>query len=195
MLELYFVFVAFRILECLSFVHRSGEIAVSTPSAHQNLYELAAQVGIGLRTRGRTLAIAESCTGGWIAKVATDVAGSSTWFDRGFVTYSNAAKVDMLGVHETTIAAHGAVSAEVVAEMVAGALGRSGADIALAVSGIAGPEGGSPNKPVGTVYLAWALRGGPVYAEDRLFSGNRDAVRLQTVATALQGVLDVLAQQ
>ncbi len=163
--------------------------------AYQNLYELAAQVGIALRTRSRTLAIAESCTGGWIAKIITDVPGSSGWFDRGFVTYSNAAKADLLGVREVTIAQHGAVSAEVVAEMAAGTLERSPADLVIAVSGIAGPEGGTPDKPVGTVYLAWALRGGPVQTEIRHFSGNRDEVRLEAVAAALQGVLDVFARQ
>ena len=163
--------------------------------AYQNLYELAAQVGIALRTRSRTLAIAESCTGGWIAKIITDVPGSSGWFDRGFVTYSNAAKTDLLGVRAATIAEHGAVSAEVVAEMAAGALERSPADLVIAVSGIAGPEGGTPDKPIGTVYLAWALRGGPVQTEIRHFPGNRDEVRLEAVAAALQGVLDVFARQ
>ena len=163
--------------------------------AYQNLYELAAQVGIALRTRNRTLAIAESCSGGWIAKIITDIPGSSGWFDRGFVTYSNAAKVELLGVREATIAQHGAVSAEVVAEMAAGALERSPADLVIAVSGIAGPEGGTSDKPVGTVYLAWALRGGLVQTEIRQFPGNRDAVRLEAVAAALQGVLDVFARQ
>lgn len=169
---------------------------MSAPNpAQQNLYELAVQVGIALRTRKQMLAIAESCTGGWIAKVATDVPGSSAWFDRGFVTYSNAAKTELLGVRESTIATHGAVSAEVVAEMAAGALERSPADLTLAVSGIAGPEGGSPNKPVGTVYLGWAQRNGAASAECLHFEGNRDAVRLQAVAAALQGVLDVFARQ
>ena len=148
--------------------------------AHQNLYELATQVGIALRTRNRTLAIAESCTGGWIAKVVTDVPGSSGWFDRGFVTYSNAAKQELLGVRDATIAE-------------CGALERSRADLVLAVSGIAGPDGGSPDKPVGTVFLSWALRDGPTRAERRHFAGNRDQVRLETVAAALQGVLDVFA--
>lgn len=161
--------------------------------AQQHLYELATRVGVALRTRNRTLAIAESCTGGWIAKVATDIPGSSTWFDRGFVTYSNAAKSELLGVQASTIAKHGAVSAEVVAEMAAGALQRSPVDVVVAVSGIAGPDGGGPDKPVGTVYLAWALRNGPTRAERRHFEGNRDQVRLETVAAALQGVLDVFA--
>lgn len=163
--------------------------------AYLHLYELAAQVGAALRSHGRTLAIAESCTGGWIAKVITDVPGSSGWFDRGFVTYSNAAKTDLLGVRAVTIAEQGAVSAAVVAEMAAGALEQSPADLVIAVSGIAGPEGGTLDQPVGTVYLAWALRGNPVQTESRRFSGNRDEVRREAVAAALQGVLDVLARQ
>ncbi|MBL8249452.1 MAG: nicotinamide-nucleotide amidase [Candidatus Competibacter sp.] len=167
-------------------------MSASNPG-HQNLYELAAQVSVALRTRNRTLSTAESCTGGWIAKVVTDVPGSSGWFDRGFVSYSNAAKSDQLGVSAATIASYGAVSAEVVAEMAAGALERSRADVTLAVSGIAGPDGGSPDKPVGTVYLAWALREGPIRTERRHFAGSRDEVRLASVAAALQGVLDVFA--
>ncbi|MDZ7621091.1 MAG: nicotinamide-nucleotide amidase [Candidatus Competibacteraceae bacterium] len=168
-------------------------MSVPHPVQH-NLYELAAQMGAALRTRGQTIAIAESCTGGWIAKVATDIPGSSGWFDRGFVTYSNVAKSDLLGVRKETIASHGAVSAEVVAEMADGALQRSPAAVVVAVSGVAGPDGGTPDKPVGTVYLAWALREGPVHTERRQFQGDRDQVRLQSVAAALQGVLDVLAK-
>ena len=167
----------------------------ATNPAQQNLYELAVQVGVALRTRKQTLAIAESCTGGWIAKVATDIPGSSAWFDRGFVTYSNAAKAELLGVRESTIVTQGAVSAEVVAEMARGALERSRADLVLAVSGIAGPDGGTPEKPVGTVFMAWAQRNGALHADRRQFEGNRDAVRLQAVAAALQGVLDVFARQ
>lgn len=148
---------------------------------------------MALRARNRTLAVAESCTGGWIAKAITDVPGSSGWFDRGFVTYSNVAKNELLGVRDATLAARGAVSAEVVAEMAAGALARSRADLVLAVSGIAGPDGGGPDKPVGTVYLAWASRDGPTRVERRHFEGDRDDVRRETVAAALQGVLDVLA--
>ena len=162
-------------------------------AAQQELYELAVQVGIALRTRKQTLSIAESCTGGWVAKVITDVSGSSNWFDRGFVTYSNAAKVELLGVQEATIERHGAVSAEVVAEMVSGALLRSSADHALAITGIAGPEGGCFDKPVGTVYLAWGRRDDAQHTvEQNYFTGNRDAVRLQAVAAALRGVLDAL---
>jgi nicotinamide-nucleotide amidase len=161
--------------------------------AHQNLYELAAQVGIALHTRNRMLAIAESCTGGWISKAITDVSGSSGWFERGFVTYSDAAKGDLLRVSATTITRHGTVSAEAVAEMAMGTLKHSRADMALAVSGIAGPDGGSQNKPVGTVYMAWALREGLIRTEYRHFPGNRDEIRSASVAAALQGVLDVFA--
>lgn len=160
----------------------------------QHLQELAAQVGAALRTRERILALAESCTGGWIAKIITDVPGSSGWFDRGFVTYSNTAKTDLLGVRKATIATHGAVSGEVVAEMAAGALQRSPADVVVAVSGVAGPDGGTADKPVGTVYLAWAPRGDTPQIERRQFAGDREAVRRQTVAVALQGLLDVVAR-
>ena len=165
------------------------------PVTLPNLHELALHVSIALSTRQQRLAVAESCTGGWIAKVATDLPGSSAWFDRGFISYSNAAKTELLGVQASTLSACGAVSAEVVAEMATGALARSHADVALAVSGIAGPDGGSTEKPVGTVYLAWAWRDGTVQTEKRLFAGNRDAVRLQTVAAALQGILNGIAHQ
>ncbi|HCK81263.1 MAG TPA: nicotinamide-nucleotide amidase [Candidatus Competibacter sp.] len=159
------------------------------------LHALAAQAGQTLQGRNARLATAESCTGGWIAKVITDVPGSSGWFDRGFVSYSNAAKIDLLGVRESTLARHGAVSAETVAEMAVGALQRSLATVAVAVSGIAGPDGGTPDKPVGTVYLAWASAdGSPPRIERRHFSGDRDAVRRQTVAVALQGILDVFSR-
>ena len=173
-----------------------GRSIVSSPNpAQRNLYELATQVGSALCARQQILAVAESCTGGWIGKSVTDIAGSSGWFDRGFVTYSNAAKTELLGVREATLARHGAVSAEVVTEMVAGALERSRADIALAVSGVAGPDGGTADKPVGTVYLAWALRGNPTHTVRQHFDGDREAVRLATVAAALQGVLDVCAHR
>lgn len=165
---------------------------MSSNPTDQNLYELAAQVGIALRTRNLILATAESCTGGWIGKVITDVPGSSGWFDRGFITYSNIAKTDLLGVNAATLNRHGAVSGEVVTAMATGALERSRAHVTVAVSGIAGPDGGSADKPVGTVYMAWALRDGLIQTECRYFAGNRDQVRLETVATALQGVLDVL---
>jgi nicotinamide-nucleotide amidase len=135
---------------------------------------------------------AESCTGGWIAKLITDVPGSSAWFERGFVTYSDIAKQEMLGVRETTLAAHGAVSAATVQEMALGALANSHAQVAVAVSGIAGPDGGSPEKPVGLVWLGWALEHGPAQCRRQVFPGDREAVRRQAVAAALQGLLDMV---
>jgi len=155
-------------------------------------YELAAQVGDRLRNRGWMLATAESCTGGWIAKTMTDVPGSSGWFERGLVTYSNDAKIELLGVKRITLEHHGAVSGETVAEMAAGVLAHSRVQIAVAVSGIAGPDGGTPAKPVGTVWLAWAVRDEPVRTRRFQFAGDREAVRQQAVRVALEGMLDVL---
>ena len=156
----------------------------------QQTTALAAQ----LSRRNQLLATAESCTGGWLAKVCTDRAGSSGWFERGFVTYSNAAKRELLGVQAETLARHGAVSRETVLEMVAGALAHSHAHWALAISGIAGPGGGSPEKPVGTVWFAWGGPGGWQLAREARFEGNRDAVREQAVATALQVLLQRLSE-
>ena len=153
---------------------------------------LAGRLGERLLAAGLMAATAESCTGGWIAKTVTDIAGSSAWFDRGFVTYSNEAKQDLLGVRAETLAAHGAVSEATVREMVAGALGRSRARIAVAVSGIAGPGGGTPDKPVGTVWLAWGRRDAPVRAEQCRFAGDRAAVRRQAVIRAIQGLDELL---
>ena len=140
-------------------------------------------------SRGMKLATAESCTGGLIAGAITDVAGSSAWFDRGFVTYSNEAKIEMLGVRSETLLSNGAVSEPVAREMAAGALARSAADLAVAVTGIAGPAGGSAEKPVGMVCFAWARRGGPVEAVTRHFEDNRSAVRDAAVLAALEGLL------
>jgi nicotinamide-nucleotide amidase len=156
------------------------------------LYKLSGRVGDALEARKLMMAAAESCTGGWIGQAVTMVPGSSKWFDRGFVTYTNAAKQDMLGVSARTLEEFGAVSEQTVREMVAGALARSGAQIAVAVSGIAGPEGGSPNKPVGTVLLAWGKKGGDMQARSMRFRGDRDAVRRQTVIAALEGLLAML---
>ncbi len=153
---------------------------------------LAEQVGAALKAQGMMLATAESCTGGGIAEALTDISGSSAWFERGFVTYANAAKVEMLGVRQATLDAHGAVSEATVREMAAGALEHSHADIALAVSGIAGPTGGTPEKPVGTVWFGWALRDGEVHARLYHLAGDRAAVREQSVRIALQGVLNLL---
>jgi len=139
-----------------------------------------------LVTRREMLTTAESCTGGWVAKVCTDLAGSSAWFDRGFVSYSNQAKQDMLGVAAATLDSCGAVSEQVVAEMVNGALASSRAQWALAISGIAGPGGGSADKPVGTVWFAWGGPAGWRLAQQFCFEGDRDAVRRQAVLKALQ---------
>jgi nicotinamide-nucleotide amidase len=142
-----------------------------------------------LKRDGHRLATAESCTGRLIAAACTSLAGSSAWFERGFVTYSNEAKAESLGVDAALIAAHGAVSEPVARAMAAGALAHAHADWAVAVTGIAGPGGGSAEKPVGTVWLAWAGPDGLLDAERRLFAGNREAVRLATLAAALQGLL------
>lgn len=133
---------------------------------------------------------AESCTGGWIAKAMTDVPGSSACFERAFVTYSNAAKQEMLGVDPASLDSYGAVSEPVVREMVQGALDRSHSSVAVAVSGIAGPDGGSEEKPVGTVWLAWAGKDMDTIVTRKLFSGDRDAVRYRSTIAALQGLLD-----
>jgi nicotinamide-nucleotide amidase len=151
---------------------------------------LAERLGRVLNERGWTVATAESCTGGLIAGAITDIAGSSAWFDRGFVTYSNEAKVEMLGVSAATLDAHGAVSEATAREMVAGALSRSGAAIAVAVTGIAGPAGGTTAKPVGLVWLAWARRDGLVDALAEHFEGDRLAVRAATVQRALEGLIE-----
>lgn len=154
--------------------------------------ELARQVGEALKIHGMLLVTAESCTGGGVAQAVTEIAGSSAWFERGFVTYANLAKVEMLGVSQATLSEHGAVSEATVREMAMGALSYSHADIAVAVSGVAGPGGGSPQKPVGTVWLAWAVRAGEVRAQLYRLSGNRAEVREQAVRIALQGTLGTL---
>jgi nicotinamide-nucleotide amidase len=151
---------------------------------------LAVQVGARLKERGWLLATAESCTGGWVAQVVTSVSGSSEWFERGFVTYSNDAKRDMLGVRAATLERHGAVSEETAREMAAGALAASRAHVAVAITGVAGPTGGTPGKPVGMVCLAWAVRGGAVESTTRRFGGDREAVRRESVVLGLQGVID-----
>lgn len=177
---------------CPAWCLRRTPLVTETRLMNQNLEQLAAALGQRLMATGRVLATAESCTGGWIAQVVTGVAGSSAWFDRGFVTYSNRAKEEMLGVAGSTLAAHGAVSAPVVTAMVAGALARSQAQVAVAVSGIAGPGGGSAEKPVGTVFVAWALAGQSPVVERLHLSGDREAVRRQTVGIALERLLELL---
>jgi nicotinamide-nucleotide amidase len=151
------------------------------------IYLAAEQLGIALGIH--RLAVAESCTGGWLCQAITDIPGSSRWFDRGFITYSNEAKQEMLGVPAAILETYGAVSAETVRAMVAGVLERSPADCAVAVSGIAGPGGATPGKPVGTVWFAWQRRGGECVTRREQFDGNRRKVRYQAVITALRGTL------
>ena len=153
--------------------------------------ELARQIGEALKARGLRLATAESCTGGWAAMALTAIPGSSDWFERGYVTYSNAAKREDLGVAEETLRRHGAVSEEVAREMAAGALQRARAQVALAITGIAGPTGGTKDKPVGLVCFAWAL-GSKMTSQTRRFDGDRESVRRQSVLHALERVLELL---
>ena len=156
------------------------------------LYELAARVAHKLRAAERRIVTAESCTGGWVAKALTDVPGSSQWFECGYVTYSNAAKMRDLGVAGGTLEHFGAVSEQVVREMAEGALRVAHASVALAVSGIAGPDGGTPEKPVGTVWFCAAARQGTatdIIAEEKLFSGDRAFVRSRSVQHALRLIL------
>ena len=154
---------------------------------------LVAHLAERLQAQGRMMATAESCTGGLIAAACTDLAGSSNWFERGFVTYSNAAKTELLGVDAGLIAAHGAVSEPVARAMAAGAVARSAAQVAVAVTGVAGPAGGSPDKPVGTVWFGWSVDG-TVQAERRRFEGDRAAVRAATVHHALRVLAGLLAR-
>lgn len=149
------------------------------------LMQLSEQVGQALKARGATVTTAESCTGGWVAKTLTDIAGSSAWFERGFVTYSNEAKSQMIGVSEATLLDHGAVSEPVVVEMAIGALRAARADYAISVSGIAGPDGGSAEKPVGTVWFGVASASGQGVTQRECFAGDREAVRRQATAYAL----------
>ena len=157
-----------------------------------NLQQLSEQVGQRLLADKLFLVTAESCTGGGIAQCITDIAGSSQWFDRGFVTYTNQSKQDLLGVSEKTLSTYGAVSEQTVIEMVQGALMNSPADVAVAVSGIAGPGGGSLEKPVGLVWHAWATRNKQPVVLGEQYLGNRQQVRTQAIETALSGILRLL---
>ena len=157
------------------------------------LNALAGQAAAVLTAEGLSLASAESCTGGWLAKTATDLVGSSRWFERGFVTYSNAAKQELLGVSPDTLARHGAVSEATARAMAQGALAHSRAQVSLAITGIAGPGGATLDKPVGLVWFAWARQGAEPVARSVRFEGDRDAVRRASVATAWQGLQDLLA--
>ncbi|HZX26168.1 MAG TPA: CinA family protein [Telluria sp.] len=156
-----------------------------------DILELAAQVGRALQAKGLLLATAESCTGGGISTAITEIAGSTGWFDCGFVVYSNASKTELLDVPAALIAQHGSVSEEVAAVMAEGALSNSNAHVAVSTTGIAGPTGAVPGKPVGTVCFAWA-RNGHTHTERLVFQGDRQGVREQTVRHALQGLLRFL---
>ena len=167
-----------------------------SPITHHSspaLYKLAEKVGRELKRHGLMLVTAESCTGGWVAEAVTMVPGSSEWFERGFVTYTHSSKREMLGVAEDTLGRHGAVSEPTVREMVTGALNRSHGQIAVAVSGVAGPGGGTPAKPVGTVCFGWGSKDRAPASETRRFPGDREAVRRRSVEHALKGVLALIA--
>lgn len=155
--------------------------------------QLATRVGKALRGAGLRLVTAESCTGGWLAQEITAIDGSSDWFDRGFIAYSDEAKQEMLGVQAATLATHGAVSEAVVREMALGALARSRAHVSAAVSGIAGPAGGTPVKPVGTICLSWAGVGCVAWSRTAHYLGSRRVVRQHTVIAALAGLLEHLS--
>jgi nicotinamide-nucleotide amidase len=158
------------------------------------LLALARAVAVEVQQCRLMLVTAESCTGGWVAKTLTDLPGSSAWFHAGVVTYSYEAKEALLGVNPYTLEHTGAVSEETVLEMVSGALARFGAGVAVAVTGIAGPSGGTPDKPVGTVWVGWKRRGGYAHAQLFQFAGDREAVRRQTVAAALTGLRQTLTE-
>ena len=162
------------------------------PLMVERLDKLAAKLGHRLQRAQLMLATAESCSGGWVAKVVTDIPGSSSWFDRGFVTYSNGAKQDMLGVSAGVLDECGAVSEEVAREMACGALDHSLAGVAVAVTGIAGPGGGTDDKPVGTVCFAWVMDGREPVTQRVQFAGNREEVRHQSVRLSLERLLELL---
>ena len=155
---------------------------------------LAGHVGIDLIQQGLMLASAESCTGGWLGQAITSKRGSSAWYERGFITYSVVSKQEMLGVSAATLKQHGTVSEQTAQEMAAGAISHSRAQVAVAITGIAGPDGGTAEKPVGMVCFAWAKKDSLALSATRHFSGDREAVRRQAVAAALQGVLDLLRE-
>jgi len=156
------------------------------------LNELATELGEKLRARGWMLATAESCTGGWVGQLITALPGSSLWYERGFITYANIAKQEMLGVPTETLETHGAVSEETASAMAAGALKHSHAQATLAISGIAGPGGGTPQKPVGLVCYGWALADGTLLSSTCRLDGDREEIRSRAVAAALRGLIDLL---
>jgi nicotinamide-nucleotide amidase len=159
--------------------------------ADDALLNLSARLGAALKQRGWTLALAESCTGGMAAQYVTAIPGSSAWFERGFITYSDNAKVEMLGVLESTLQQFGAVSEQTASAMAAGALQRSHARVAVAITGIAGPDGGTEAKPVGMVWFAWIANNGSPHSEMHCFAGDREEIRRQAVEAAFQGVIQL----
>lgn len=169
-------------------------MTLPTVVSEEEMTRLAAGLGKQLKEQGLRVATAESCTGGWLGQAITSVSGSSQWYERGFITYSNEAKQEMLGVRLETIARHGAVSERVAREMAEGALARSRAEFGIAVTGIAGPEGGSREKPVGTVCFAWAQAQRLTLTETKRFAGDRAGIRWQSVAHAI-AVLNTLLSQ
>jgi len=164
---------------------------MSAPT-EQELKDLAEELGACMKDKGIKLATAESCTGGWIAKIITDIPGSSEWFTGSVVCYSNESKVSLLGVQKSTLTDLGAVSGDTVTEMVDGLFDHTNADVAVGVSGIAGPDGGTDDKPVGLVWLSWGRRGKPVYAKPFNFEGDREEVRKKSIAQSLNNLLDLL---
>ena len=155
--------------------------------------QLSTEVGRLLVEKKLKLTTVESCTGGWIAQTATAISGSSRWFDRGFVTYSNRAKIEMLGVAPATIGEYGAVSGETAEEMVRGALAAAQVEIAVAVTGVAGPDGGTPQKPVGMVWFGWGTKNTEPVTKKLYFAGDRESIRAQTVSVAIDGLLELTA--
>ena len=160
---------------------------------YSKIDHLATEIGEALLIHNCKLVTVESCTGGWISQAVTSVSGSSNWFDRGFVTYSNEAKQELVGVLADSLEVHGAVSEKVAIEMAIGGLKNSCADIAVSVTGIAGPDGGTPNKPVGTVWIAWANEAGKATAKCYQFDGDRSTIRHETVLKALSGIREFIA--
>ncbi|MDT3708441.1 MAG: CinA family protein [Thiobacillus sp.] len=158
----------------------------------EELHQLARELGDKLCERGWKLATAESCTGGWVGQLVTALPGSSHWYERGFITYANAAKIEMLGVSERTLASHGAVSEETATAMAAGALKHSHAQATLAITGIAGPGGGTPQKPVGLVCYGWALADGTLMSSTCRLDGDREEIRSRAVAAALRGLIELV---
>ncbi len=165
------------------------------PEDTQNtIFQLAGRAGKTLSQYGLKLVTAESCTGGGVGQAITDISGSSNWYDRGFITYSNQAKIEMLGISETTLDQHGTVSEQTAKEMLIGALNNSRAQIGVSITGIAGPSGGTEQKPIGMVCFAWGKQDNLMYSETHYFDGDRAAIRHQSIIVALEGIIDLVNQ-